>query len=40
MKSIFEELGGTYTQVGDYFFPDLMLKETDVKLMQRLLSDW
>lgn len=40
MKSIFEELGGTYTQVGDNFFPELMLEKTDVKLMQRLLSDW
>ncbi len=29
-KTIFEEMGGTYTQVGDYFIPDLKLpkKET------------
>ncbi len=29
-KTIFEEMGGTYTQVGDYFTPDLKLpkKET------------
>lgn len=26
-KTIFEEMGGTYTQVGDYFLPDLMLPE-------------
>ena len=25
MKSIFEEMGGTYRQVGDYFVPDLVL---------------
>ena len=25
MKSIFEQLGGTYTQVGDYLLPDLSL---------------
>lgn len=24
-KSIFEEMGGTYTQVGDYFIPCLTL---------------
>ncbi len=24
-KTIFEEMGGTYTQVGDYFLPDLKL---------------
>lgn len=28
MKSLFEELGGTYYQEGDYFFPDLSLPET------------
>lgn len=26
-KTIFEEMGGTYTQVGDYFLPDLRLHE-------------
>lgn len=26
-KTIFEEMGGTYTQVGDYFLPDLKLPE-------------
>ena len=25
MKSIFEEMGGTYRQVGDYFIPNLVL---------------
>ena len=27
MKSLFEEMGGTYTQVGDYLLPDLSLPE-------------
>ena len=26
-NTIFEEMGGTYTQVGDYFIPDLKLPE-------------
>lgn len=26
-KTIFEEMGGTYTQVGDYLLPDLKLSE-------------
>lgn len=25
MKSLFEEMGGTYRQVGDYFIPDITL---------------
>ena len=25
MKSLFEEMGGTYRQVGDYFIPNLVL---------------
>ncbi|XCP86768.1 TnpV protein [Roseburia hominis] len=29
MKSLFEEMGGTYTQVGDYFLPDLKLPEEE-----------
>ena len=29
MKSLFEELGGTYTQQGDYLLPDLVLPEQD-----------
>ncbi len=29
MKSIFEELGGTYTKVGDYYIPDLVLPEQE-----------
>lgn len=27
MKSLYEELGGTYHQVGDYFIPDIELPE-------------
>lgn len=30
-KTIFEEMGGTYTQVGDYFLPDLKLPENENK---------
>lgn len=30
-KSIFEEMGGTYTQVGDYFIPDLKLSEEETQ---------
>lgn len=30
-KTIFEEMGGTYTQVGDYFLPDLKLPETETQ---------
>ena len=29
MKSLFEEMGGTYRQVGDYFIPNLVLPDTD-----------
>lgn len=28
-KTIFEEMGGTYTQAGDYLLPDLKLPEED-----------
>lgn len=28
-KTIFEEIGGTYTQVGDYLLPDLKLSEEE-----------
>ena len=28
-ETIFEQLGGTYTQVGDYFLPDLIIGETE-----------
>ena len=28
-KAIFEEMGGTYTQVGDYLLPDLKLPEEE-----------
>ena len=27
MKSVFEEMGGTYRQVGDYFIPNLVLPD-------------
>ena len=29
VKTIFEEMGGTYTQVGDYLLPDLKLPEEE-----------
>ena len=28
-KTIFEEMGGTYTRAGDYLLPDLKLPEED-----------
>ena len=28
-KSIFEQMGGTYTQVGDYLIPNLVISETE-----------
>ena len=28
-KTVFEEMGGTYTQVGDYLLPDLKLPEKE-----------
>ena len=28
-KSIYEQCGGTYTQVGDYLLPDLIIDETE-----------
>ena len=28
-KTIFEQMGGTYTQVGDYYLPDLKLSEEE-----------
>ncbi len=30
-KTIFEEMGGTYTQVGDYFIPNLELPEKETQ---------
>ena len=30
-KKIFEEMGGTYIRVGDYFLPDLKLPETETQ---------
>ena len=31
-KSIFEQCGGTYTQVGDYLLPDLILMRRNSSL--------
>ena len=31
MKSLFEQMGGTYTRVGDYFLPDLKLPDKENK---------
>lgn len=31
MKSLFDQMGGTYTRVGDYFLPDLKLPEKENK---------
>ena len=31
MKSLYEELGGTYRQVGDYLIPDIELPEVPVR---------
>ena len=28
-QSFFEQMGGTYTQVGDYLFPDLVIEEAE-----------
>jgi len=30
-KTIFDEMGGTYTQVGDYLLPDLRLPESETQ---------
>ena len=30
-KSLFEQMGGTYTQVGDYLLPNLTLPEQENK---------
>ena len=30
-KTIFEQMGGTYTRVGDYFLPNLKLPEEETK---------
>lgn len=32
MKSLYEELGGTYRQVGDYFTPDIELPERNYEI--------
>ncbi len=39
MKSIFEEMGGTYRQVGDYFIPNITLKaEVQIEWVRRMNS--
>ena len=30
-KTIFEEMGGTYTQIGNYFIPNLKLPEEETQ---------
>lgn len=30
-KTIFEQMGGTYTQVGDYYLPNLQIPEQETK---------
>ena len=30
-KSFFEQMGGTYTQVGDYLLPDLVIEEVELQ---------
>ena len=32
MKSLYEKLGGTYRQVGDYFLPDIELPERNYEI--------
>ena len=32
MKSLYEELGGTYRRVGDYFIPDIELPERNYEI--------
>ena len=33
MKSLFEQMDGTYTQQGDYYLPDLKLPPEEERLM-------
>lgn len=33
MKTLFEQLGGTYTMQGDYHLPNLTVEETDTRLI-------
>ncbi len=32
MKSLFERMGGTYTKVGDYYLPNLLSSEKEIKI--------
>ena len=36
-KSLFEQMGGTYTQVGDYLLPDLTLPKEEQKSIGMLI---
>ncbi len=35
MKSLFEEMGGTYRQVGDYLIPNLVLSDDSLEILLR-----
>lgn len=41
-KTIFEQMGGTYTMQGDYYFPDLILRShlTDIEKEAQSLFLW
>lgn len=32
MKSLFEQMGGTYTKVGDYYLPNLLPAEKEIEI--------
>ena len=32
MKSLFEQMGGTYTRVGDYYLPNLLPAEKEIEI--------
>ena len=36
MKSVFESIGGTYTQAGDYFIPDIALPEKTTERLENM----
>lgn len=43
MKSLFEQMGGTYTKVGDYYLPNLLpdgkivIPQNLIRIKQRML---
>lgn len=39
-KTIFEQLGGTYTQVGDYLLPDIIIQETEQRPIGKYGRMW